>query len=46
MGLEKYNEEYKPKPIYLSDKINLRKHYIHIAIILLCVFLIYVFYEK
>jgi FAD-linked sulfhydryl oxidase len=46
MGLDKYNDEYKPKPIYLSDKINLRKHYIHIAFILICVFLIYVFYEK
>lgn len=46
MGLDKYNDEYKPKPIYLSDKINLRKHYIHIALILICVFLIYVFYKQ
>jgi FAD-linked sulfhydryl oxidase len=44
-GLDKYEAEYEPKPVYLSNIINMRKHYIHIALILLCVFLIYVYYE-
>ena len=44
-GLDKYANEYKPKPIFLSERINLRKHYIHIALILTLVFLIYVYYE-
>jgi len=44
-GLDKYASEYKPKPIFLSERINLRKHYIHIALILTLVFLIYVYYE-
>ena len=45
MALEKYRSEYKPKPVYISEKLNLKKHYIHLALILLCVFLIYVYYE-
>lgn len=44
-GLDKYYNEYKPKPVYLSDKINWRKHVIHATLILLCLFLIYVMYE-
>jgi hypothetical protein len=45
-GLDKYYAEYKPKPIYLSEQINIRKHIIHIFIILLLVFLIYVCYDS
>ena len=45
MSLEKYRAEYKPKPIFLSDKINMRKHYIHAILIFTIIFLIYVFYE-
>ena len=40
-----YLAEYKPKPIYLSDMIRVRKHYLYIALILICFFLIYVFYS-
>jgi hypothetical protein len=45
LALEKYRALYKPKPIYLSEKINLRKHYIHAALILIFVVLIYIYYE-
>lgn len=45
ISLEMYRDSYKAKPIYLSDKINLRKHYIHAALIVLFVIIIYVFYE-
>lgn len=41
-ALEKYRAEYKPKAIILSDKISLRKHYIHAFLILLLLLLIYV----
>ena len=44
-ALDNYRNEYKPKPVYLSEKLNLKKHYIHLAVILACVFLIYVYYE-
>jgi hypothetical protein len=44
MSLEKYRAEYKPKPIYLSEKINMRKHYIHAVLILTILFLIYLYY--
>ena len=39
-----YEAAYKPKPIYLSEVIHMRKHYIYIAFILICAFFIYVFY--
>ena len=44
-ALEKYRNEYKPKPVYISEKLNLKKHYIHLVLILICAFLIYVYYE-
>lgn len=43
MSLEKYRAEYKPKPFVLSEKINMRKHYIHAVLILTLLFLIYVY---
>jgi FAD-linked sulfhydryl oxidase len=46
VALERYRDAYKPKPVYLSEKINIRKHIIHIFIILLLVFLIYVSYDS
>jgi FAD-linked sulfhydryl oxidase len=44
-SLEKYRNEYKPKPILFSEKLKLRKNYIHAAIILSILFLIYIYYE-
>ena len=44
-ALEKYRGEYKPKPVYLHEKIHLRRHYVHAILILICLFLIYVYYE-
>jgi len=43
MALENYRNEYKPKPVYLSEKINMRKHYIHAILIFLFMVLIYVY---
>ena len=44
-ALDKYRAEYKPKPVYLHEKINLRSHYIHLILILTCLFLVYVYWE-
>jgi hypothetical protein len=43
MALEKYRAEYKPKAVILSERINMRKHYIHAVLILILLFLIYVY---
>ena len=43
MALEKYRAEYKPKAFVLSERINMRKHYIHAVLILTLLFLIYVY---
>ena len=44
-AMDTYNSAYKPQPIYLSEKINFRKHYIHILLILVLLGLIYIYYE-
>jgi hypothetical protein len=43
MALEKYRAEYKPKPFVFSERVNMRKHYIHAVLILVLLFLIYVY---
>lgn len=44
LALEKYRAEYRPKPVYLGDKINMKKHYIHATIIAALILAIYIFY--
>jgi hypothetical protein len=44
-GQDKYFAEYKPKTIYLSEKLHIHKNYIYIALICVCLFLIYVYYN-
>ena len=43
-SLEIYKAFYKPKQISLSERFRINKHYLYLAFILLCVFLIYYFY--
>jgi len=43
-SLDKYKNEYLPKPIYISNKLRINKHYIYIALILFILFLIYIYY--
>jgi len=43
-ALEKYRAQYKPKPLILSEKINVRKHVIHAVLILVLLFLIYLYW--
>ena len=45
IALEKYRDEYKPKPIIFGDRINMRRHYIHATLILLLLFLIYYYWK-
>ena len=46
MSLEKYRNEYKPKTIFLSDKLKIRKQYILSALILSSLFFIFIYYDK
>jgi hypothetical protein len=45
-SLEKYRANYKPKKIVLSERWRLNKKYVHFAIILICLFLIYYWMDK
>jgi len=46
LALEIYRDQYKPKPIYLAEKIKMRKHYLIMAIILILLGLIIVYYNQ
>ena len=46
LALEKYRNEYKPKPVYFAEKIKMRKHYLIMAIILILFALIIVYYNQ
>lgn len=43
-ALENYLAEYRPKPVYLSDKIKLRKYWIFASFIMICAILIWYFW--
>ncbi len=43
-ALDKYEAEYKPKPIYLAEKFHIKKQYLYFAAILACIVLIYLYY--
>lgn len=39
-----YMSNYKPKPIYLAEKLNIKKHYMYFALIVIFLVLIYIYY--
>ena len=41
---EAYMSHYKSKPIYLAEKLNIKKHYLYFAIIVMCILVIYIYY--
>ena len=45
MALSRYRDQYKPKPLVLTERINMRRHYLHIFFILVCCYFIYSFYD-
>lgn len=45
LALDKYRAEYKPKPIYISEKIKMRKQHVIMGIILILFILIIVYYK-
>jgi FAD-linked sulfhydryl oxidase len=46
LALEIYRNEYKPKPVYLGELIKMRKHYLIMAIILILIGLIIIYYNQ
>jgi len=46
LALDKYRNEYKPKVVYLSVQIHIRKHYIFTGLILSCMALIFIYYDS
>ena len=44
-AIDLYRNQYSPRPIYLSEKINLRKKHIYTAIIMICMVIIIIYYD-
>ena len=44
-ALEMYRNEYKPKPVYLAEKLHIKKQYIVLLLIIILLFCIYLWYE-
>jgi len=40
-----YISEYKPKAIYASERLGIKKHYIYISIIFVLLLMIFIYYE-
>jgi leucyl-tRNA synthetase len=45
-ALERYRAEYKPVPIYLSEKLHIQRHYIYFFFCVVLLFTIFYFYDK
>ena len=44
-ALDNYRDQYKPKPVYLSETIRVKRHYIYTGIILVLFLFILVYYQ-
>lgn len=44
-ALERYFAEYRPKPVYLSDKIRVQRYYIYMTFLFLCFLVILIYCE-
>lgn len=44
-SLDAYKNQYKSKPVTFTERLQMSKKYIHIALIFILLFLIYVFYS-
>ena len=44
-ALELYRDKYKPKPVYLAEKLNIKRHYAIFVLIMLLLVCIYLWYE-
>jgi FAD-linked sulfhydryl oxidase len=45
LALDRYQAEYKPKAVLLSESINVRKHFLYAIFILACCLLLYIYYK-
>ena len=43
-GIDRYLSEYKPKPVYMSEKLRMNTYTIHGVFILICMLVIYRYY--
>jgi hypothetical protein len=45
-AMREYFENYMPKPIYLHQMLKVRRYYLHVAFILICLFLVYYYMDQ
>jgi len=45
-SIDQYLNEYKPKPIVLTESLRIKSYIVHLVFILICLFLIYMFMKN
>lgn len=43
-AMNRYYEMYMPKPVYLYQELKIKRYYLHVAFILVCIFLVYLYW--
>ena len=44
-AMNRYYELYIPKPVYLHQELKMNRYYMHVAFILICLFLVYLYWD-
>ena len=44
-AMNRYYELYMPKPVYLHQELKMNRYYMHVAFILICLFLVYLYWD-
>lgn len=44
-AMSKYYEQYMPKPVYLHQEMKVKRYYLHVAFILTCLFIVYLYWD-
>ena len=45
-GIDKYLDEYKPKPMLLTETFRIKTYMVHLILILVCLIVIYMFSDR
>ena len=44
-AMSRYYDLYLPKPVYLHEELKVKRYYLHVAFIVTCLFLVYLYWQ-
>jgi hypothetical protein len=44
-AMSKYYDLYLPKPVHIHEELKVKRYHLHVAFILTCLFLVYLFWD-